>query len=233
MAKRKIHVDCAQPRGVSQPPHRIRAKVPAAARKAISEVRQDLNEAAFSQRQALDSNTTVTLEKMSPDATSYLPSGFVGNLFVDLPSADPSATLVIFPNTCTSTTESVESSPRVSKPVAKRKPVVEQSSATEPMQQNPTDSKAEAVSVPAGENMEDALLYTRSLLKIHVSAAVVLAERSIPLEHVIHIAPGMILKFGKPHQQPLELEVGGRRIATGEAVTIGDRMGLRLTAMHS
>ena len=71
----------------------------------------------------------------------------------------------------------------------------------------------------------NAAAYADALMKIKVPLAVVLAEKRMPLERILRIAPGAVLKFDKPCTEPLEVEVGGRRIAAGETVTVGEQLG--------
>lgn len=80
----------------------------------------------------------------------------------------------------------------------------------------------EAESLPA---------YTRSLLKISVPLRVTLASQRQRLERVLELAPGSILQFHKSCDDLLDLEVGGRPIAQGEAIKVGDKFGLRITSI--
>ena len=73
--------------------------------------------------------------------------------------------------------------------------------------------------------------YARSLLKIPVGVVVVLAETKKTVAKIREICPGMIIQVGKGCDEMLQLEVGGCPIAIGEAVKVGDKFGLRLTAM--
>jgi len=92
--------------------------------------------------------------------------------------------------------------------------------------------KTESASAAVSPCLPEAAVYARELLKIRVSVAAVLADKRLPVGRVLHITPGTILKFGKSCDQPIELEVGGHRIASGEAVTIGERFGLQITSLN-
>jgi flagellar motor switch protein FliN/FliY len=85
------------------------------------------------------------------------------------------------------------------------------------------------------EELEDGLghlpCYSRSLLKIKVPVMVTLAEAKQPVENVLNIGPGSIIHFNKPCEDTLTLEVAGQKIAVGEAVKVGDKFGLWITAM--
>jgi flagellar motor switch protein FliN len=73
--------------------------------------------------------------------------------------------------------------------------------------------------------------YTRSLLRIQVPVVVTLAEKRQPLGRIIELSPGAILQFDKSCEEMLELAVGDRTIACGEAVKVGDKFGLRITSI--
>jgi len=73
--------------------------------------------------------------------------------------------------------------------------------------------------------------YSQSLLRIPVSAVVVLAQKRQTLGRIVEFGPGSIIQFDKTCDEMLELHVGGRSIAEGEAVKVGDKFGLRVTSM--
>jgi flagellar motor switch/type III secretory pathway protein FliN len=73
--------------------------------------------------------------------------------------------------------------------------------------------------------------YTRSLLRIKVPVVVTLAEKRQPLNRIVELGPGSIIQFDKSCEEMLDLEVGNQAVASGEAVKVGDKFGLRITAM--
>ncbi|NUQ62906.1 MAG: FliM/FliN family flagellar motor switch protein [Pirellulales bacterium] len=73
--------------------------------------------------------------------------------------------------------------------------------------------------------------YARSLLRIEVPVIVTLAQKRQPLGRVIELGPGSIIQFDKSCEELLELDVGGRLVATGEAVKVGDKFGLRIKSV--
>jgi flagellar motor switch protein FliN len=73
--------------------------------------------------------------------------------------------------------------------------------------------------------------YAKSLLKIKVPVMVTLARKKQSLGRIVEIGPGTILQFSKSCDQPLDLEVNGEHIGQGEAVKVGDKFGLRVSAM--
>ncbi len=73
--------------------------------------------------------------------------------------------------------------------------------------------------------------YTQSLLRIEVPVVVTLASKKQPVSQIVSLGPGSIISFDKPCDQLLDLEVGGQRIAAGEAVKVGDKFGLRINSI--
>lgn len=96
----------------------------------------------------------------------------------------------------------------------------------------PTSRRSAKPAVPHREatvaNLPD---YTRSLLRIRVPVVVALAEKRQPLGRIVELGPGSIIHFDKSCEEMLELDVGGRPIATGEAVKVGDKFGLRINSI--
>jgi flagellar motor switch protein FliN len=95
----------------------------------------------------------------------------------------------------------------------------------------------EGASKSAGEEYELAQrlaqlpAYARSLLRIQVPVVVTLASTRQPASRVLDLAPGTILHFAKPYDDPLTVSVGHCDVAVGETVKVGDKFGLRVTSM--
>ncbi len=83
----------------------------------------------------------------------------------------------------------------------------------------------------AGHSEQALTEYARSLLHIEAPVSVTLAARKQTVKQILELGPGSMIQFDKPCDQLLELEVAGHRIAFGEAVKVGDKFGLRITAM--
>jgi flagellar motor switch protein FliN/FliY len=66
------------------------------------------------------------------------------------------------------------------------------------------------------------------LLRIGVTVAVTLASQPKSIREIVELVPGAIIKFDKTCDEPLELCVCDRPIATGEVVKVGDKFGLRV-----
>ncbi|HID78009.1 MAG TPA: hypothetical protein EYP56_18695 [Planctomycetaceae bacterium] len=73
--------------------------------------------------------------------------------------------------------------------------------------------------------------YARSLLRIKVPVVVTLARKRQPLGRILELGPGSIIQFDKGCEELLELDVAGRPVATGEAVKVGDKFGLRISSI--
>jgi flagellar motor switch protein FliN len=97
--------------------------------------------------------------------------------------------------------------------------------ATEPV------SMPEASSRTTVESLDGLPPYTRSLLRIKVPVMVTLACKKQSIHQIVELGAGSIIKFEKSCEEMLDLEVGGLPIAQGEAVKVGDKFGLRISAM--
>lgn len=112
------------------------------------------------------------------------------------------------------------------KPKAKAKP--------KPAPTIPTPALPAAPPSPARQAptcFEDLPLYTRSLLRIEVPVIVTLARKRQKLSRVLELGPGSIIHFDKSCEEMLDLDVADRRVATGEAVKVGDKFGLRINSI--
>ncbi|KAA1261655.1 Flagellar motor switch protein FliN [Rubripirellula obstinata] len=77
--------------------------------------------------------------------------------------------------------------------------------------------------MPQAENA-----YSKSVLSIETPVSVTLARKMVPLSRIVELVPGSMLTFDAHCDEPLLLEAGGKVIATGETVKIGDKFGLRV-----
>jgi flagellar motor switch/type III secretory pathway protein FliN len=80
-------------------------------------------------------------------------------------------------------------------------------------------------------SLDDLPDYARSLLRIKVPVIVTLARKRQPLGQILNLGPGSIIQFEKSCEEMLDLDVGGHPVATGEAVKVGDKFGLRLSSI--
>ena len=65
--------------------------------------------------------------------------------------------------------------------------------------------------------------------ELPLEAAAVLAEKDVALGEALAMRPGDLLTFPKRADGPIELRAGGRPVARGAAVLLGERFGLRLS----
>ena len=70
------------------------------------------------------------------------------------------------------------------------------------------------------------------LLRIRVPVSVTLAAQRKSVKEIIELGPGAIIKFEKTCEEPLDLCVGERPIATGEVVKVGDKFGLKVRQLR-
>ena len=67
------------------------------------------------------------------------------------------------------------------------------------------------------------------LPELPLTAAAVLAEKEMPLGDALGLRPGDVVAFPRRADDPLELRIGGRTVARGSAVLLGEHFGLRLS----
>lgn len=70
--------------------------------------------------------------------------------------------------------------------------------------------------------------YSRAVLSIKTPVSVTLARKNVTLDRIVTLVPGSMLTFEAHCDEPLILEAGGKPIATGETIKIGDKFGLRI-----
>lgn len=74
--------------------------------------------------------------------------------------------------------------------------------------------------------------YWKSLLKIESSLSVLLAKRTMPVDRILNLVPGMMLQFEKIFDTPLTIEMDDQPIAECEVVKVGDRFGVKILQIH-
>ena len=80
--------------------------------------------------------------------------------------------------------------------------------------------------------LDDLPGYSRSVLKVHVPVAAVLARARKPIKTILELGIGSVIQFDKSCDEPLEVEVGQTvMIADAEAVKVGDKFGFRINSV--
>jgi len=69
--------------------------------------------------------------------------------------------------------------------------------------------------------------------EIPVEVVVELGRLRMVLRDLAALSENDVLELDQPLDRPLELVVGGRRLAQGELMMVGDRVALRITAIFS
>lgn len=73
----------------------------------------------------------------------------------------------------------------------------------------------------------------RRVLAIPVPLVVRIAEKRIDLRQLRQLAPGMLLTFDKPCEDPLDVYVGGQLHCRGEAVKMGEHFAIKINETES
>ncbi len=92
-------------------------------------------------------------------------------------------------------------------------------------------SPPQAALSPLETELRSLPTYARGLLHIRVPVRVTLASQRKSVQEIIELGPGSIVKFEKTYDEPLEVSVGGRTIAEGEVVKVGDKFGVRINGL--
>jgi len=99
------------------------------------------------------------------------------------------------------------------------------SGSTNPLRAGPSED------VELAQQLAQLPAYARSLLRIQVPVVASLATTRQPVGRVLELAPGTILHFNKPCDDPLSLHVGSCEVAVGETVKVGEKFGLKISSM--
>lgn len=87
------------------------------------------------------------------------------------------------------------------------------------------DAVADGDRKPATVNPAD----LARIMDVKVEVTVELGRRRLSIAEVLQLAPNSVLEFFKRSDEPLDIRVGGRLVARGEAVVMADRYGVRVT----
>jgi flagellar motor switch/type III secretory pathway protein FliN len=91
---------------------------------------------------------------------------------------------------------------------------------------------ANFATMPQRKRLEDLPGYSRSMLKVKIPVAAVLARARKPIKLVLELGVGSVIQFDKSCDELLEVEVGQTiTIATAEAVKVGEKFGFRINTV--
>lgn len=69
------------------------------------------------------------------------------------------------------------------------------------------------------------------VLDVPVSLTVELGSCQLPMRDVLQLSPGAIVQLDKAAGTPVDLRVNHKLVARGEVVTVGERLGIRITEL--
>ncbi|MCL2622086.1 MAG: FliM/FliN family flagellar motor switch protein [Planctomycetaceae bacterium] len=76
--------------------------------------------------------------------------------------------------------------------------------------------------------LDDLPGFSKSLLKVKIPVAAVLARGKRPIKMILELGVGSVVQFDKSFDAFLDLQVGQMTVGIGEAVKVGDKFGLRI-----
>ncbi|MHB1037032.1 MAG: FliM/FliN family flagellar motor switch protein [Pirellulales bacterium] len=121
----------------------------------------------------------------------------------------------------------------LSAPAAAPKPKPAAKPSGQPAAKPTSPSRAQASARPGRrpKSVNDLPTYARHLLRIKVPVVVTLAVKKQPISRIVELGPGSIIQFEKSCEEQLQLEVGDRPLALGQAVKVGDKFGLKVSSL--
>jgi len=99
------------------------------------------------------------------------------------------------------------------------------------------DSKAQAQSVEFSEVAENKTATSVAsidiLLDMNVSVTVAIGQTEIPIQRLLQLGPGSVLKLDKPIDAPAELYLKDIKFATGNIVVVEDKFAVKIKEILS
>jgi flagellar motor switch/type III secretory pathway protein FliN len=80
--------------------------------------------------------------------------------------------------------------------------------------------------------LDDLPGFSKSLLKVKIPVAAVLANGKKPIKMILELGVGSVIQFDKSFDALLDLQVERIAVGTGEAVKVGDKFGLRVHSIQ-
>jgi len=71
------------------------------------------------------------------------------------------------------------------------------------------------------------------IMDIPVTLSMELGRTKISIKELLEMKPGSVIELQRTASEPMEIHVNGTLVAMGEAVTVGDKYGVRLTSVVS
>lgn len=101
------------------------------------------------------------------------------------------------------------------------------------------DQATEAVAVQAsklsrieGTPASGEAMGMEGLMGVPVKVSVEVGRAKMSLAELIKLTPGSVLELDREAHEPVDILVGGKLVARGEVVTIGDKYGVRVTRVQ-
>jgi len=82
------------------------------------------------------------------------------------------------------------------------------------------------VSLPASGTLD-------MIMDIPVTLSMELGRTKISIKELLEMKAGSVIELQRTASEPMEIHVNGTLVAMGEAVTVGDKYGVRLTSVVS
>jgi flagellar motor switch protein FliN/FliY len=97
-------------------------------------------------------------------------------------------------------------------------------------------TQAVAVSLAATPRLEQAPLQGEAmgvdgLMSVPVGVRVELGRARMTISELMKLTPGALIELDRQAHQPVDVLVGGKLVARGEVVTIGEQYGVRITSV--
>lgn len=69
------------------------------------------------------------------------------------------------------------------------------------------------------------------LMSVPVGVRVELGRARMTISELMKLTPGSLIELDREAHQPVDVLVGGKLVARGEVVTVGDQYGVRITSV--
>ncbi len=114
----------------------------------------------------------------------------------------------------------------------------EESMSSEPLAEQAADAANDATAGTStdGQGAIAALQASGTLdmiMDIPVTLSMELGRTQISIKELLEMKAGSVIELQRTASEPMEIHVNGTLVAMGEAVTVGDKYGVRLTSVVS